>query len=43
MSKIIGITGLLLAGSAVDQYYNNGYFTDGLLSMLTQMRHSFGW
>jgi hypothetical protein len=43
MSKAIGIAVFLFAGWAADQQYNYGYFTDGLFSMLSQMRHSFGW
>jgi hypothetical protein len=26
-----------------DQYFNFGYYTDGALSALRQIRHSFGW
>jgi hypothetical protein len=26
-----------------DRYYNYGYATDGLLSMLREIRHAFGW
>jgi hypothetical protein len=27
----------------VDQHYNSGFYTDGVLAMLHQIRHSFGW
>ena len=43
MNKVVGIAAALLIGWAVDQHYNDGHFTDGLLSMLSQIRHSFGW
>jgi hypothetical protein len=28
---------------AADQYLDYGYYTDGVLSALHQIRHSFGW
>jgi hypothetical protein len=44
MSKIVVITAMLFAAWIADQYYYNyGFFTDGLLSMLREIRHSFGW
>jgi bacteriorhodopsin len=33
---------LIAAAVAADHYYNYGYYTDGALAMLLQMRHSFG-
>ena len=33
---------LVLGASQVDQYFCQGYYTDGALAMLKQMRHSFG-
>jgi hypothetical protein len=27
----------------VDQHYDSGFYTDGVLAMLRQIRHSFGW
>jgi hypothetical protein len=43
MTKLTGIAALLFTAWALDQHYYGGYFTDSLLSMLSQMRHSFGW
>jgi bacteriorhodopsin len=41
--KGILIAALLIAAAvAADQYYNYGYYTDGALAMLHQMRRSFG-
>lgn len=34
---------VLCAALAADRYWNYGYFTDGALSMLRQIRTSFGW
>jgi hypothetical protein len=34
---------LLLAALAADQYLNHGYYTDGGLAMVRQIRYSFGW
>jgi len=31
------------AALAADQYFNYGYYTDGALAMLRQIRYSFGW
>ena len=31
------------AGVAADEYYNFGYYTVGALSMLRELRHSFGF
>jgi hypothetical protein len=28
---------------AADQFWNYGYYTDGVLAILRQVRHSFGW
>jgi hypothetical protein len=39
-----GIVKAILIISVVviaDQYFTNGFYTDGALSMLRQMRHSF--
>jgi hypothetical protein len=39
-----GIVKAILIVSVVviaDQYFSNGYYTEGTLSMLRQMRHSF--
>jgi hypothetical protein len=41
--KAISVAVLLIAAAiAADEYYNYGYYTDGALAMLHQMRHSFG-
>jgi hypothetical protein len=32
---------ILLAAVAADQYLNQGYFTDGVLAMLREIRYSF--
>ena len=34
---------LLLAAIAGDQYFDQGYYTDGGLAMVRQIGHSFGW
>lgn len=34
---------LLVAAVAADQYFNQGYYVDGGLAMLRQIRYSFGW
>lgn len=31
-----------LAAFAADQYFNQGFYTDGALAMLRQIRNSFG-
>jgi hypothetical protein len=42
MLKGFVIEGLLLLGAShLDQYFCNGKYTDGTLSMLRQIRHSF--
>lgn len=28
---------------AADQYFNRGYYSDAALTVLRQIRHSFGW
>lgn len=28
---------------AADQYLNDGYYTDGAMMMVRQIRNSFGW
>jgi hypothetical protein len=33
----------LCAAFAADQYWNYGYYTDGAIAMLRQIRNSFGW
>jgi|HubBroStandDraft_3_1064219.scaffolds.fasta_scaffold2260970_1 hypothetical protein len=43
MSKIVVITPMLITAWIADQYYNNAFVTDGLLSMLREIRNSFGW
>jgi hypothetical protein len=43
MSKIAFLGTIVLAAWGADQHYGDGYFADGLLTMLTQIRHSFGW
>jgi len=37
------VIGLLCIVWAIDHFYNYDYFSDGLLAMLRQMGHSFGW
>ncbi|MGY4569248.1 hypothetical protein QA639_16350 [Bradyrhizobium pachyrhizi] len=32
----------LSSASQVDQYFTNGRYTDAVMAMLRQMRHSFG-
>jgi hypothetical protein len=43
MTKIVVIAAILLSVWAADQSYNYGFLTEGLLSMLREIRHSFGW
>lgn len=31
------------AAIAADQYWNYGYYTDGALRALREIRHAFGW
>jgi hypothetical protein len=38
----IAAMGLFIAVQ-VDQHYDNGFYTDGVLAMFHQIRHSFGW
>jgi hypothetical protein len=35
--------GVLVAAYVADQYWNHGYFTDATLTVLRQIRQSFGW
>jgi hypothetical protein len=41
----LGIAAIVVLAGAVagDQYWNFGFYTDGTLSALNQIRHSFGW
>jgi hypothetical protein len=32
-----------VAAVAADKYFNYGYYTDGALLMLREIRRSFGW
>ena len=34
---------IFCAALLADQYWNDGHFTDAALSMLRQIRASFGW
>jgi hypothetical protein len=34
---------IVIGAVAADQYLNNGYYTDGAMAMLRQIRNSFGW
>ena len=34
---------ILCAAWFADHYYNSGYFTEGALKMLREIRHAFGW
>jgi hypothetical protein len=34
---------VVCAALAADQYFNDGYYTDGALAMLRDIRSSFGW
>jgi hypothetical protein len=34
---------VLLIVVQVDQHYYSGFYTDGVLAMFHQIRHSFGW
>jgi hypothetical protein len=43
MSKIAFLGAFALAAWGADQHYSDGYFADGLLNMLAQIRRSFGW
>jgi hypothetical protein len=43
MRKAFVIAVVVSVAYVADQHYYYGYFADGLLSMLGQMRHSFGW
>jgi hypothetical protein len=40
-----GFIAIIAFGCAVvaDQYWYYGYYTDGALGALQQIRHSFGW
>ena len=43
---IRGLTIAVIALAALnlyDRYYNNGYFSDAVVSMLRQIGHSFGF
>jgi bacteriorhodopsin len=42
MKGILIAVMLIAAAVAADQYFNYGYYTDGAVAMLRQMRHSFG-
>jgi hypothetical protein len=35
--------GVLAAALVADQYWNHGYYTDSALTVLRQIKHSFGW
>jgi hypothetical protein len=37
------VVAVLFAAMFADHYYNYGHYTDGLLRMLREMRHAFGW
>jgi hypothetical protein len=41
----LGLAAIIVLACAVaaDHYWNYGYYTDGALSALRQIRHSFGW
>ncbi len=41
----LGWTAIFVIGAAVasDEYWNYGYFTDGTLEVLREIRHAFGW
>ena len=43
MTKAAITASLLFAAWAADHYYNDDHLADGLSSMFSQMRHSFGW
>jgi hypothetical protein len=34
---------IFCAAIAADQYLNYGYYTDGAVAMMRQIRNSFGW
>jgi len=34
---------VLFIAIQVDQHYDNGFYSDGVLAMFHQIRHSFGW
>jgi hypothetical protein len=34
---------IIACAIAADQYWNYGFYTDGTLRALHQIRHSFGW
>ena len=43
MDRLVWIAiGVWAAAFAADQYWNYGYYTDGALAMLRQIRQSFG-
>jgi hypothetical protein len=35
--------GIIVAAVAADQHYNAGYYTDGTLAMLGQIKQAFGF
>lgn len=37
------VVGILIVAFVADQYWNHGYYTDGALAMLRDIRHSIGW
>jgi hypothetical protein len=41
----LGWTVIIVMGCSIaaDQYLNYRYYSDGVLSALRQIRHSFGW
>ncbi len=34
---------VLYIAAQVDQHYDHGFYTNGVLTMVRQIRHSFGW
>ena len=37
------VIGVLVAAFLADQYWKHGYYTDNALTVLRQIKHSFGW
>ena len=34
---------MMFSAVQLDQHYEGGFYTDGALAMVHQIRHSFGW
>jgi len=44
MGKGVFVAAIVLGSAmAADRHYNFGFYTDGMISMLRQIQHSFGF